>query len=164
LNSTNLTGAFSSPAPPDSFRSEQRRRRPTGQARLLWRRPAATGEPALVSASNAVFSRTWLAKDRIVPQLDPQIGKTHALKKALTRVTDQNFVNSAWSGAGVRGGKWTGIIGFWKIPTVSEPSEPRGEIGGWDSSSWIGLDGFDIDIVSNDVLQAGRRLRTVANQ
>jgi hypothetical protein len=155
LNSTNVTGAFSSPAPPDSFDPNKASAVDLVNQGLLWRRPAATDNPALVTAWKTVFSRTWLAKDRIVPQLEPQIGKTHALRKALTRVTDQNFVNGAWSGAGIRGGKWTGVIGFWKIPTVSKPSEPQGQIGGWDSSSWIGLDGFDIGIVSNDVLQAG---------
>ena len=50
---------------------------------------------------------------------------------------------------------WTGIIGYWIIPTVSKPSEPQGLEGGWNSSSWLGIDGFDIGIVSDDVLQAG---------
>lgn len=155
LVSTNLTGAFASPAPPDGFDPNTASAAELVKTGLLWRRPAATDNPALVNAWKTVFSRTWLAKDRIVPEFATQTGKTHVLKKPLTKVTDQNFVNGAWSGAGIRGGKWTGIIGFWDIPTVSRPSEPQGEIGGWDSSSWIGLDGFDIGIVSNDVLQAG---------
>jgi hypothetical protein len=155
LLSTNLTGAFASPAPPDGFDPNTASTAELVKNGLLWRRPAATDSPALVNAWKTVFSRTWLAKDRIVPQFETQTGKTHVLKKPLTQVTDRNFVNGAWSGAGIRGGKWTGVIGFWDIPTVSKPSEPQGETGGWDSSSWIGLDGFDIGIVSNDVLQAG---------
>jgi hypothetical protein len=71
-------------------------------------------------------------------------------------VSDQNFVNSAWAGAGIRGlGPWNGIIGIWKIPTVSQPSEPQGTEGGWNSSSWVGIDGFQVNLISNDVLQAG---------
>jgi Peptidase A4 family len=155
LVSTNLTGAYATPAPADGFDPNKASAAELVKNGLLWRRPAPTDNPALVRAWQQVFSRTWLAKDRIVPQLETQTGKTHALKKPLTQVTDQNFVNGAWSGAGIRGGKWTGVIGFWDIPTVSKPSEPQGEIGGWDSSSWIGLDGFNIGIVSNDVLQAG---------
>jgi len=155
LTATNVRGAYASPAPRDDFDPNKVSVSELVKAGLLWRRPAANDDPALQKAWQKIFSRKWLAKDRIVPELHPQLHRTHVLKKPLTKVTDTNFVNSAWSGAGIRGGSWDGIIGFWCIPFVSEPSEPQGLIGGWTSSSWIGIDGFDIGIVSNDVLQAG---------
>jgi hypothetical protein len=39
------------------------------------------------------------------------------------------------------------------LPTVSQPSERAGTQGGWNSSSWIGIDGYSLPV--NDVLQAG---------
>jgi hypothetical protein len=155
LISTNLKGVYASPAPPDDFDPNKAEAAELVKKGMIWRRPAATDNPAVVKAWQKAFSRKWLAKDRIVPQLEPQIGKTHLLKKPLKAVTEQNFVNSAWAGAGTRGGSWNGNIGFWLIPTVSKPLEAQGLEGGWNSSSWVGIDGFDIGIVSNDVLQGG---------
>lgn len=155
LVSTNLRGVYASPAPSADFDPNKASASDLVKNGLLWRRPSATDDPALQQAWQRVFSRQWLAKDRIVPELHPQLRRTHVLKNPMKKVTDTNFVNSAWAGAGTRGGSWTGIIGFWKIPTVTKPSEPQGYVGGWTSSSWIGIDGFDIGIVSNDVLQAG---------
>ncbi len=155
LTPTNLEGAHASPAPAADFDPNKASAADLIKNGLLWRRPAATDDPALMAAWQKVFSRQWLAKDRIVPQSVPQIGKTHLLKKPMRQVSDANFVNTAWSGAGIRSGSWTGIIGYWYIPTVSKPSQPQGLEGGWNSSSWVGLDGFDIGIVSDDVLQAG---------
>jgi Peptidase A4 family/PASTA domain len=57
-------------------------------------------------------------------------------------------------------GKWTGAIGFWAVPTVTEPLEPQGTEGGWNSTSWVGIDGFG---GSNDVLQAGVQQKVDAN-
>jgi hypothetical protein len=157
LVSTNVKGAFATPAPPDSFDPNTASAVELVKQGVMIRRPGANDSPAVVNAWKQVFSRKWLAKDRIVPHLEVQTGKTHQLRRPLVKkASDQNFLNGAWSGAGVRGGgKWTTIIGYWKIPTVSKPTEPQGLEGGWNSSSWLGLDGFDIGIVSNDVLQAG---------
>jgi hypothetical protein len=156
LIGTNVKGTYVTPAPPDNFDPNTASATELIKQGVLWRRPTAGDPPSVQQAWKKVFSRKWLEKDRLVPQLAPQIGKTHNLRKPLVNPVDQNFLNGAWSGAGTRGGgPWTGVIGYWDIPTVSKPSEPQGEDGGWDSSSWIGLDGFDIGITSNDVLQAG---------
>jgi len=154
LVSTNVQGVYASPAPPHGFDPHKASAAELVKNGVLWRRPTANDDPAMMQAWERVFSREWKEKDRIVPQLEVMTGRTHALKKPLRKVADQNFVNGAWAGAGTRGGNWFGIIGFWKIPTVSKPSEPQGNEGGWNSSSWLGIDGFDIGIVSNDVLQA----------
>jgi hypothetical protein len=149
---TNLKGAFATPAPPDSFDPSAASQLDLMKHGLLWRKPAPGDPPALHEAWTKFFSRKWLAKDRIVPESHPQIGRTHNLKVLPTKQTDATYNGTVWSGAGTKTGTWTSIIGYWHIPTVSKPSEPQGTEGGWNSSSWIGLDGF---FVSNDVLQAG---------
>jgi Peptidase A4 family len=52
------------------------------------------------------------------------------------------------------------VVGQWTVPTVTAPANHRQagpilgiKMPGWDSSSWIGIDGFSTD--SSDVLQAG---------
>jgi Peptidase A4 family len=95
------------------------------------------------------------------------VGKTHLLDK---RQQDQNFITKTWAGGARRGenwlevGFWQGASGFWVVPTVSQPQEPPGLDGGWDSASWVGIDGFDEGgLVSNDVLQAGVQQYVDAN-
>jgi hypothetical protein len=152
---TELKGVYYSPAPPEDFDPHKASSAQLVKHGLLWRKPGGGDDPALMKAWEKVFSRKWPASHRIVPELDPQIGKMHILRKPLRRAGNQNFLNGAWAGAGFRTGSWTGIVGFWNVPSVSKPSEPQGYEGGWNSSSWLGIDGFDINIVSDDVLQAG---------
>jgi hypothetical protein len=93
----------------------------------------------------------WTEEKRIVPQFEPQIGKTHVLGK-VRRATDGSTINNNWGGA-VLNGSWTKASGFWVIPNVTKNVMPQGsQISGWTSSSWVGLDGAS---GSNDVLQAG---------
>jgi len=152
LVSTNLKGAFTTPAPPDAFDPKAASQLDLMKQGLLWRKPAAGDPPALQAAWNKFFSRKWLAKDRIVPEMHPQIGRTHNLKVQPKKQSDGTYLGTVWSGAGTKTGTFSSIIGYWTIPAVSKPSEPQGNEGGWKSSSWLGLDGF---FVSNDVLQAG---------
>jgi hypothetical protein len=155
LVQTNVKGAYASPPPPDDFDPNKASATELIKQGLFWRRPKPTDDPAIMNAWDKVFSRKWLANDRIVPELKTLMGKTHLLRRGLKHSADQNFLVGTWSGAGIRGGSWTGNIGFWNIPTVSQPSEPQGFEGGWNSSSWVGIDGFNENINSNDVLQAG---------
>ena len=157
---TNVPGAYTTPAPPDSFNPRTASQLDLIKQGLLWRKPTTADGPSLQAAWDKFFSHKWLAKDRIVPVLEPQIGKTHNLKKLPTKVTDTSYNGTMWSGAGTKTGKWTSIIGYWTIPTVSKPTEPQGNEGGWNSSSWLGLDGF---FISNDVLQAGIQQHVNAN-
>jgi Peptidase A4 family len=66
---------------------------------------------------------------------------------------NDNGVSPFWSGAVVTGpnGNFNGVLAFWNVPTISQPTEAQGSEGGWDSSSWAGIDGW----TSNDLLQAG---------
>jgi hypothetical protein len=155
LVATNLKGAYAGPTPPSDLDPSTASVSELVKSGLLWRRPSANDDPALQRIWQRVLARKWLTENRIIPELHPQIRKTHVLRSPLMKVTETSFVNSAWAGAGARGGSWTGVIGAWKIPAVTKPAEPQGYRGGWTSSSWIGIDGFDIGIVSNDVLQAG---------
>jgi hypothetical protein len=154
LTELNIPGAYTTPAPPDDF--DPRTALPSALVKdgLLWRRPEEGDHPSLLSALEAALSRRWLAKDRIIPHLEPQPGKTHLLR-GLRRV-ETGFTSNSWSGGIFQGaGNWVTAIGNWVIPTVSQPNEPQGLEGGWNSSSWVGIDGFN----SNDVLQAGIQQR-----
>jgi hypothetical protein len=147
---TALAGAFISPAPPDDFDPNTASPAALIKHGFLWRRPRPGDDPALHTAWERAFSRRWRAEDRLVPELEPQVGKTHQLKRA-TPAAGIDVNTNLWAGSVVPG-NWTGVIGYWVIPAVTEPLQAQGTRGGWDSSSWVGIDGvFD----SDDVLQAG---------
>ncbi len=160
---TNLPGAFASPAPPRDFDARTASAGSLLQQGLLWRRPTPDDPPALQAAWDRVFSRVWRPEDRIVPLLEPQIGVTHNLRSPV-QGGNGAYTGSQWAGAVIQG-NWTGAIGYWVIPWVSVPGEPQGTEGGWNSSSWVGIDGFSGPgyTGSNDVLQAGIQQRIDAN-
>jgi Peptidase A4 family len=150
--STNLPGAYWSPAPPDDIDINAADSKTLIKHGLLWRRPDAGDRPTLQAAWKKIFSRKWQAKNRIVPKLEVQFGKTHQIK-ALKK-TEARYTSNNWSGGVLQGppGSFTSAIGYWVIPTVGIAPEPQGYEGGWNSSSWVGIDGF---FGTNDVLQAG---------
>jgi hypothetical protein len=153
---TNIPGVFTSPGPPESLDLKTASAATLIKHGLLWRRPGKGDHPGVLAAWERVSSRPWLAKDRIVPFLQPQPGKTHHLKgERKINAGNQN----AWSGASVQG-QWATCIGTWAVPSVGQPSEPQGQEGGWNSSSWTGIDGA---YSSNDVLQAGVEQRVDGN-
>jgi hypothetical protein len=154
LTDTNIAGVYAIPPHSDDFDPNSASAANLMKEGIHWRRPDPTDNPALLKAWQRFHSRKWLAKDRIIPQLEPQVGKTHTLSKPVTRAAGQTFLARNWAGAGIRGGAWSSVVGFWGIPIVSEPTEPPAS-GGWNSSSWLGIDGFSIGVASNDVLQAG---------
>jgi hypothetical protein len=158
---TALPGAFITPAPPADFDPNTASPAALIKHGFLWRRPGKGDAPVLRAAWERVFSRRWRPEDRIVPELKPQVGKTHNLRGA-RRLADGTNSSSVWAGSVVQG-KWTGVIGFWSIPTVSQSLLPQGTEpgGGWDSSSWVGLDGGLPG--SNDVLQVGVQQKVDAN-
>ena len=159
LISTNLKGAFATPAPADSFDPKTASQSDLLKHGMLWRKPTASDSPEMRGAWDKFFARKWLAKDRLVPELHPQLGVTHNFRgPAPKKQTDGTYTGKVWSGAGTKTGKWTSIIGYWKIPNVSVPPEAQGTEGGWNSSSWLGLDGF---FYSNDVLQAGVQQKVI---
>ena len=160
LTRTNLKGVYSNPAPPDDFNPLTATQADLTRQGLLWRKPTESDPPEVQKAWNTFFSHKWLAAKRIVPQLEPQIGVSHNLKKLPVKQSDGSYLGGVWSGAGSNKGSWTSIIGYWTIPTVSKPSEAQGEEGGWNSSSWLGLDGM---FTSNDVLQAGIQQKVSAS-
>ena len=123
---TNVPGAFAVVAPADDFD------------------PRTASDATLIK-----HGVSWRAQDRIVPRLEPQIGRTHILRGA-KRVKDTAFESDNWSG-GSLAGTWDLAVGRWVVPTVS-PGAGAPTTGGWLSSSWVGLDGA---YGSDDVLQAG---------
>jgi hypothetical protein len=157
LHPTNLPGALTPPAPPDSLDPHRASAASLVKHGILWKRPQRGDDPRLIRVWETAFSRSWRAQDRIVPHLEPQKGKIHILRN-LRKLAETGYTSGNWSG-GVMQGQWATALGFWHIPSVSKPPEPQGTEGGWNSSSWVGMDGFG----SNDVLQAGIQQRVAAN-
>jgi hypothetical protein len=160
LKPTSMKGVYLNPSPPDDFDPNKATQLDLARYGLMFRKPVAGDPPEMKKAWDKFFSRKWLEKDRIVPEFVPQIGVTHNLKKIPKKQTDGTYLGTVWSGAGQNTGSWTSIIGFWLVPTVSKPTEPQGTEGGWNSSSWLGLDGM---FNSDDVLQAGIQQKVSAS-
>jgi hypothetical protein len=140
---TNLPGAYAVPPPPAGFDLAKATSAQLRKHGFPFARPTARAHPA------AATSRKWRVEDWIIPELQTAPGKTHHLR---CRPND-NGVSPFWSGAVVTGpnGNFNGVLAFWNVPTISQPTEAQGSEGGWDSSSWAGIDGW----TSNDLLQAG---------
>ena len=96
LQPTNLKGVYITPAPPDTFDPQTASQTEHSKIGLLWRKPDAS-EPRLKAAWDKFFSRKWLAKDRIVPEMHPQIGRTHNLKVLPKKVTDTSYLGGVWA-------------------------------------------------------------------
>ncbi len=153
LSPSNLPGAYISPAPSKDLDFNSVDTRTLVKHGLLWRRPTAKDRPTLHAAWKQLCSRKWQAKNRLIPTMDVQFGKSHQIKSL--KKDNTGYINSSWSGGVLQGdtGSFTSAIGFWVIPSVAIPDLPQGLAGGgWNSSSWVGIDGFH---TSNDVLQAG---------
>ncbi len=152
----NIPGAHTTPFPPKGFDPMTASPKELVQQGLFIRRPGQGDPPQMVAAYKKIFGRPFKAEDRIVPHLVPQVGKTHILKGK--KKTEGGFTDNAWSGGVIDKGTWGTVTAEWVIPTVSKPKEPQGNEGGWNSSSWIGIDGFG----NNDVLQIGIEQRVSA--
>ena len=157
LIATNLPGVYCVPAPPDDFDPNTASAAALIKHGIPWRRPQPGANPVFLAAWEKVFSRRWLSKDRIVPVLEPVPGRTHRPQGGLR---DNSGNVRGWAGCVLGGiaGSYNGGLAMWQVPTVSQPSQPQGTNGGWDSSSWFGIDsgpGANGQFLSNDVLQAG---------
>lgn len=107
---TTLPGAFISPAPPDDFDPNTASTAALIKHGFLWRRPQPGDDPVLRTAWERAFARRWRAEDRLVPEFEPQVGKTHELKSA-TPEAGIDVNTNRWAGSVVPG-TWTGVVGF----------------------------------------------------
>jgi Peptidase A4 family len=154
LISTNIAGAFTSPPPPDNLDLEHASPETLIAHGQLWcvPQPGETGDSS--ARRRSILAKANRARIKyIVPELAPQPGKTHLFGRLYR--ADAALTNPIWAGAALKG-SWIANRGVWIIPTVSKPIDPPGNEGGWNSSSWVGIDGF---YGSNDVLQAGIQQR-----
>jgi hypothetical protein len=142
---TDVPGVFISPPPPADFDPNTASRQSLIRNGFLWRRPEAGDDPALRAAWDRVFSRQWRAEDRLVPEFEPRIGKTHSLRN-LRQAEDGTYAGDNWAGSVIQG-NWVSAVAFWRIPRVNRPPSGAGS-----SASWVGLDGYP---PSTNVLQAG---------
>jgi hypothetical protein len=140
---TNLPGVFTSPAaPPDFDPMAASDAALLGQG-ILWQRPRPGDDPRLVSAWAQAARRGRRPEARILPYLVPRPGVTHQLRGVRQR-DDGSYTSDNWSGvtlAPPAGQSWSGAVGHWAIPAVDRPAGPAGAEGGWNSSSWVGIDG-----------------------
>ena len=160
VTSTNLKGVYANPTPPGDLGIHEASQADLASHGLLLPKPDASLHPQARILWSRLSSPELLMKGRIVPQSEPQPGKTHILKVKPVRQDDTTFTGNVWAGPGTNQGSWRSISGHWEIPTVSVPPEPQGSEGGWHSSSWIGIDGM---FTSEDVLQAGIEQRVSAD-
>ncbi|HEY0777258.1 MAG TPA: G1 family glutamic endopeptidase, partial [Gemmatirosa sp.] len=148
LLATNLPGVFT------KVRGENQTADPLSIAPLihstLLARLQTSETPAARSFRERVLARRWRPEDQIVPVLASRLGVTHQLT-ARVELADTAFISNNWAGSTIPG-TWDNATGIWRVPTVDRPSTPQGSSGGWNSSSWVGIDGT---YGSNDVLQAG---------
>jgi hypothetical protein len=165
---TNLEGTYLIPLPPDDFDASAASPDELVRHGMYW---AATpgSNPAIASAKQRLLSRKWLSKNQIAPLLTPRDTPSRHHKRPF-RPRDESATSPSWSGAalGTAGIPWVSAVGIWNVPTVSQPGSPAGQKKfpdadgnlqtGWNSASWVGIDGLDITedgSTSNDVLQGG---------
>ena len=130
---TNLKGVYSVPAPSDDFDPNTASQSDLIKNGILWRRPTASDPQAVKEAWDKVFSRKWLAKDRVVPVFEQQVGRQHYLRKPLKKAANGSYIGGVWAGAGIfSGGPYSGVIGYWNVPTVSNASEPKSSSPSYD--------------------------------
>jgi Peptidase A4 family len=158
---TKVPNVYTLPAPPEDFEFETAGTKLHRKYGLLWRRPTASDHPALREAWQKLISRKWHPKDRIVPRPQPRFEKKLPPRKPFRKVAEGVWTGNNWAGGIATGSSWNSVSGYWTVPTVSQPSEPAGDMtGDWESSVWVGLDGF---VNSSDVMQIGTQQNVLAN-
>jgi hypothetical protein len=155
LDPLNLEGTYTIPPPPEDFNPNTASATDLIKNGILWKRPTPHDDPALIRTWREVFGENWHPANRIVPVLEPRVGRTHTARPR-AKVTNGIYSTANWAG-GVLLGSWTGVVGSWVVPTISVPPEPPDVFGNWELSTWTGIDGGDLadPSASNDVLQAG---------
>jgi hypothetical protein len=170
LERTNVNGVFHVSGPPPSFDWNNAGKAERARYGLLADRPDEKSSAVARSLWERGTARKW---ERIVPTLEVTKRKRRYVpfRRSIKRVplwrrlwrstpqSDGPYDDTRWAGGVLSGsGPWTGIVGTWVLPTVSQPSEPSGQnnlgVPGWFMSSWVGLGGFDLS-QSNNVVQAG---------
>ncbi len=158
---TNVAGAYSIPLLKPDFDPHAAGRGELRRHGFPWLRPDAQTSPPARKAWAGAFGPGWRPSGQIVPHLAVVPGAAPVGKRP----------GGAWSGVVVRdpfgraGGGNAGVTGQWRVPTVARPANDRAPgpvlgfggreppLAGWDSSSWIGIDGGAPGAA--DVLQAG---------
>jgi hypothetical protein len=148
---TNLPGVYAARPPVAAFDPRQATPAELQAQGIFVARPGPADPPAAHISWEQAFSRTWDPEDWIVPVFESRLGVRHLLEGG-QKLADGTETSPNWSG-GILDGTWTAAQGTWTVPAVGASALPKDISGGWNSSSWVGLDG-KISI-SNDVLQAG---------
>jgi hypothetical protein len=152
---TNIPGAYTSAAVPEDVDLATATTTTLLKHGIPFRKPVEGDRPALHDAWNLAYGPPAKQMKTIVPVLQPRMGRTHNLRHSVNG-SDTNFTSAQWAGSVIKG-SWKSATGRWTVPTVSQPPEAQGNEGGWNSVSWVGMDGFSGTgyTGSTDVLQAG---------
>ncbi len=151
LISTELPHVYTVPPWPPDFDPGSASQQELWKHGIMVRRPAVDDDPRLVAAWRRAFSRPWPSEGRVfpTPMTSPRGPRRH-VPRNITPV-EGGFTSENWAG-GLVSGTWNSVIGTWTVPVISiPPRTPVDVAGGWETSIWIGLDGFGTD----DVLQTG---------
>jgi hypothetical protein len=163
---TNLDGALSIPFMPPGFDPHRASLVELHAHGFPWLRPRVHGHPHVRETWARALGERWRAQGQIVPRLQVLHRPRRGAPVVRAPLPADQF-SPSWSGVVVPGAfdlavsGNVSVTGQWIVPTVSRPANNRptgpilGEPGarGWDSSSWVGIDGFAPE--SSDVLQAG---------
>jgi hypothetical protein len=152
---TNLPGVHSMAPLPAGFDPGAASAAALREHGLLWRRPREDDPEVVKHAWRRAFARPWLPENHVVPVLEVQPGRLHGRPRRTKSRCQPPSSATNWSGCAIDDGQWVTVSASWIVPTVKKPPNKPGEgpgpDGGWDSSTWIGLDGYDND----ELFQAG---------
>ena len=126
---------------------------------IPFRKPGPNDRPALHATWKSIYEREK-PLELIVPRLEQRPGKRHLGRRNTNAPSSGILAQNNWGGAVVDSssttGTWQSVTGQFNVPTVSKPTEPGFINGGWQSSLWVGIDGYsEPSKPSNDVLQIG---------
>jgi hypothetical protein len=153
LRPTNIKGVHSFVPPKNSFDHRTVSDATLLKHGVLVRRPDPNVNPGLFQIWRKALEEIWTEQNFVLPALEPQFGVTHQVRGL--HQSDMGYRSFNWAGCVLRG-SWDGAMGVWQVPTISKPSTPQANSGGWNSSSWVGLDGSGLPGTNTqDVLQAG---------
>ncbi len=152
---TRIPGVFDVPPPPPGFDPRTATAEEFRRTGMRWRRSLANRNPILRGLWERATAR------RYAPAVETDSTRHMPLRaRRLKGSPDDDDYN--WAGPIIGTGNWTGVIGSWVVPTLSQPAQPpttlnysNGEhFTGWWLSTWVGLDGY-LGVGSNDCLQIG---------
>jgi hypothetical protein len=163
---TSLKGVYSFVPPPKGVDLRKASRSTLMKHGIFMQRPDPLRAPVHFDIWERLVGELWTADNFVTPTFSPGPRVSHRPRPV--RQSPEVYGNNQsdnWSGAVVvsEGSPWTGVLGLWQVPKVSQPQTQPDTNDQWTSASWVGLNGggkllnggYLPGTYSNDVLQAG---------